>query len=65
MVKVVVTHTEASNHEYSILNEQNMNPTSCTTTVRETSDLAVWVLARIPILVGNPGALQNVGISPL
>ena len=27
--------------------------------MRETSDLAVWDLARIPIVVGNPGALQN------
>ena len=34
------------------------------TVMRETSDLAVWDLTRIPIVVGNPGALQNAGISP-
>ena len=33
--------------------------------MRETSDLAVWDLAEIPIVVGKPGALQNAGISPL
>ena len=35
--------------------------------VRKTSDLAVWGIAGIPIVVGNPGALQYIyaGISPL
>ena len=33
--------------------------------MRETLDLAVWDLAGIPIVVGNLGALQNAGISPL
>ena len=33
--------------------------------MRETSDLAVWDLAGIPIVVGNLGTLQNARISPL
>ena len=32
---------------------------------RETSDLALWDLAGIPIVVENPSALQNAEISPL
>ena len=33
------------------------------TLMRETSDLAVWGIVGIPIVVGNPGAPQNAGIS--
>ena len=32
---------------------------------RETPYLAVWHLAGIPLVLRNPGALQDAGISPL